>query len=107
MWDLFRLIFKKPKEKFSGVASYDAPFAAPRVHRIVIPPKPSNLVAPSIAPQHASKRYSSSLSSSPLPQVGSGEVSLILFGTPIESVKTVDTLSTGVRYPTHALFERS
>ena len=103
MWDLVRLLFRKRRDE-NEVASYDAPFAAPRVHRIVIPPKPSNLVSRSIAPCN---RTSRSIAPECIRPQSSEEVSVILFGTPIESVKTVDTLSTGLRYPTHALFEKN
>ena len=106
MWEFVRNLFRKRSEKGS-VASYDAPFSAPRVHRIVIPPKPSNLVATSIAPPRSVKSFERKSQCIPSSSARSEEVSVILFGSPIESVKTADTLSTGVRYPTHALFERN
>jgi hypothetical protein len=95
--NIIKSIFKSRKtEDTNRIASFDQPFAIPRTQRIVFPPKPVGLSGKSIAPRQACKPI----------QQGSGDISCILFGAPLESVKTSDSISTGVRYPTSALFPK-
>lgn len=94
-----RSLFKSPR-RTGKVPSYDVPFAAPRVQRIIIPPKPGHMIGKSIAP----KRTSSKKASESKKTSESVNESLVLFGAPLETAKTKDTASTDIRYPTSALF---
>ena len=102
--DYLRSLWRKPSLSTSpSVPSYDVPFATHSVHRIVIPPKPSSMAGKSIAPKYKKPESHMYTQEDAVPE-HSQDVSVILFGSPLESVKTTDTLSTGVRYPTNALF---
>ena len=101
--DFLRGLFSKRNPKTRDtIPSYDVPFARPAVHRVIIPPKPSNLVGRPIAPR-ATRPVTVSIANE-ISVADSADQSVILFGSPLPSIKTVDTVSTGVRYPTNVLF---
>jgi hypothetical protein len=100
--DFLKSIFRRPSRD-TRVPTYDEPFAVPRTRRIVIPPKPGNLKGRSIAPRPPEgARIHRSVN-----QIRSSEdqTSVLLFGSPLDSVKTADTVG-NVRYPTTALFNK-
>jgi hypothetical protein len=104
--DLIRSVFSKrqrPAECVDSIPSYDVPFARPSVHRIIIPPKPSNLVGKSIAPR-STRQHEPVATPAQEVMSSSSDQSVVLFGSPLPTAKTVDTVSTGVRYPTNVLF---
>ncbi len=93
--DFLKSLFRRPSRE-TRVPTYDEPFAIPKVHRVIIPPKPVNLKGRSIAPRRCSVNQS---------RISvEDQTSVLLFGSPLDSVKTADT-SCNVRYPTTALFK--
>ena len=97
--DFFRSLFLRRKRSENQVPGYDQPFAMPRTRRIIIPPKPGSMKGRSIAPRTSPMTEANSI-------LSGDQTSILLFGSPLESVKTADTVG-NIRYPTTALFAQN